>query len=132
MQRTILLGLLLGWAGTSSAIYVELLSRPETCGNMNGAISTNPSGTPPFIFAWTGPNGFTSTADTLFGLDAGIYDVMMIDGAQDTTYNSTEVMDQPDLGYGGGPTWAGVSGLLGYWGGACVGQCNGAGAFVEA
>ena len=99
---------------------------------MNGAISTNPSGTPPFIFAWTGPNGFTSTADTLFGLDAGIYDVMMIDGAQDTTYNSTEVMDQPDLGYGGGPTWAGVSGLLGYWGGACVGQCNGAGAFVEA
>ena len=99
---------------------------------MNGAIYSSPQGTPPFTFSWTGPNGYTSTADTLWNLDAGTYNVMMIDAVQDTAYGIIDVEDWADLGYFySGPTYAGAASVLGVWGGACVGECNGAGAFAE-
>lgn len=115
-----------------SAAIVGLYARPETCGNMNGAIYSSPQGTPPFTYSWTGPNGYTSAADTLWNLDAGTYNVMMIDAVQDTAYGIIDVEDWTDLGFNyQGPTYAGAASVLGYWGGACEGECNGAGAFVE-
>jgi gliding motility-associated-like protein len=49
----------------------------NTCfGEFNGSIDlTVAGGTPPFTFAWTGPNGFTATTEDISGLEAGAYSV---------------------------------------------------------
>ncbi|MBS1581438.1 MAG: gliding motility-associated C-terminal domain-containing protein, partial [Bacteroidetes bacterium] len=46
----------------------------------DGAIGTTVAGgSPAYAFAWTGPGGFTSSADTLSGLAAGTYAVAITD-----------------------------------------------------
>ncbi|WP_258540614.1 T9SS type B sorting domain-containing protein [Parvicella tangerina] len=42
-------------------------------GDANGTIDVTVTGNPTFDFAWTGPNGFTSTSEDLTGLEAGTY-----------------------------------------------------------
>jgi gliding motility-associated-like protein len=49
-------------------------------GGNTGSISITPSGgTAPYTFAWTGPNGFTSTNEDLQNLVAGTYQVTVTD-----------------------------------------------------
>ncbi|MCC6412506.1 MAG: gliding motility-associated C-terminal domain-containing protein, partial [Saprospiraceae bacterium] len=54
---------------------------PVKCtGETNGAISLMPSGgTAPYTYAWSGPNGFTSTNNNLTNLDNGTYVVTVTD-----------------------------------------------------
>jgi uncharacterized repeat protein (TIGR01451 family) len=88
-------------------------------------------GQPPYTYAWTGPNGYTAGTDSIFGLDGGLYTVEVTDALGATATANTEVLSQANLLYGGGPSWAGAGFITGYWGGACEGQCNGAGAFLD-
>lgn len=49
-------------------------------GSFDGSIDITPSGgTAPFTFAWTGPNGFTSTGQDINLLEAGQYDITATD-----------------------------------------------------
>jgi gliding motility-associated-like protein len=50
------------------------------CGTSVGAINITPTnGTAPYTFAWTGPNGYTSTTQNITGLAAGSYVVKITD-----------------------------------------------------
>ena len=46
-----------------------------SCNGMtNGFIRIDPiTGEPPYIYAWTGPDGFTATTNDISGLKAGVY-----------------------------------------------------------
>ncbi|HMQ75389.1 MAG TPA: choice-of-anchor L domain-containing protein [Flavobacteriales bacterium] len=49
-------------------------------GAADGSIAMTVSGaTPPYTFAWTGPNGFTSTAEDISGLSTGTYTFTVTD-----------------------------------------------------
>ena len=49
-------------------------------GEATGEISITPTGgTGPYIFAWTGPNSFTSSDEDITGLEAGSYDLTITD-----------------------------------------------------
>jgi len=51
-------------------------------GAATGAISVNVSGgTPAYTFAWTGPNGFTSTTQNLNNILAGVYNLTLVDAS---------------------------------------------------
>jgi gliding motility-associated-like protein len=52
-------------------------------GLSDGTISiTTTSGTPPYIYNWQGPGGFTATTETITGLKAGNYDLVITDSLQ--------------------------------------------------
>ena len=57
------------------SISINLSKVDVSCnGGADGSISLNATGgNPPLSFNWSGPNGFSSNNDTLFGLEAGIY-----------------------------------------------------------
>ena len=49
-------------------------------GLLDGAVDLNVSGgAPPYLFAWTGPNGFTAATEDISGLEAGDYNVTITD-----------------------------------------------------
>lgn len=54
---------------------------PVDCnGGTTGSIDIGPSGgTSPYNFAWTGPNGFSSTNEDISGLEDGSYDLTITD-----------------------------------------------------
>lgn len=132
MLRLSSLLVLLVTAHTARAISVGVYTRAETCNNLNGAAWCQViGGQMPYTYAWTGPNGYTATTDSIFGLDAGEYFLTVTDDLGATAQASGWVDDLVQLPAGFGPTWAGAYSVTGYWGGACDGQCNGAGAFVE-
>jgi gliding motility-associated-like protein len=62
-----------------------------SCTATNGAIAVSPSGgTPQYTYSWTGPNGFTSTAQNLSNLASGTYSLTVTDAnncTQTTTIN---------------------------------------------
>jgi gliding motility-associated-like protein len=59
------------------------------CGTSIGAISITPTnGTAPYTFAWTGPNGFTSTNQNIANLVAGSYTVIVRDANSCSTTSS--------------------------------------------
>ncbi|MBL7985864.1 MAG: T9SS type A sorting domain-containing protein [Flavobacteriales bacterium] len=114
------------------AIVASAGSRPETCNNTNGAAWCSVGGgQPPYTYAWTGPNGYTATTDSIFGLDGGTYSVVITDNLGATATANTTVGSLANLPNGYGPTLAGAYLVTGFWGGACEGQCNGAGAFAD-
>lgn len=55
-------------------------TRPLCNGQSNGALNlTATGGIPPYAFAWTGPDGFTSTSEDLVGIGAGSYTITVSD-----------------------------------------------------
>ena len=65
-------------------------------GDSNGSIIiTEVGGSGPFNHSWTGPNGFTSSNDTLTGLFAGTYHVLISD-ANGCSKNDSITLTQPD------------------------------------
>ncbi len=63
-------------------------------GDNSGVIDVNPSGgTPPFTFSWSGPGGFTSANEDLTGLQAGVYELSLTDGAGCIHLFSFEVLE---------------------------------------
>jgi len=67
-----------------------------SCFNMsNGSIKiTTTNGTPPFIFTWTGPSGFTATTPAISGLRAGTY-VLQITDSLACNVTQTFVLTEP-------------------------------------
>ncbi len=131
MRHLILvLALLSSTAGL--AIGISAATRPETCGNSNGqAYGYGNGGQPPYTYAWTGPSGYTANVDSITGLVGGSYTVVVTDALGATATTTVVVESLANLLDGSGPTLAGAYPLTGYWGGACAGLCNGAGAFVD-
>jgi gliding motility-associated-like protein len=66
-----------------SNIDIQLEATNSSCsGNGTGSITVTPIGALlPLTYAWTGPNGFTSDAETLTGLAPGEYCVVVTDAA---------------------------------------------------
>lgn len=66
-------------------------------GGNNGFINISPTGgTSDYIFAWTGPNGFTSTEQNLTGLVAGTYEITLTDTNNCTALSSTYTLTEPE------------------------------------
>jgi len=62
------------------AVSVDLVTDVSCNGESTGAIDITPiGGTSPFIFNWTGPNGFTSTDEDLTNLAVGDYSLSISD-----------------------------------------------------
>jgi gliding motility-associated-like protein len=62
------------------AVVVDNIIHVDCNGEATGAIDITPSGgTPVLTFAWTSPNGFTSTSEDLNSLEAGTYDLTITD-----------------------------------------------------
>ena len=63
-------------------------------GLSDGSIHVNPTtGSAPYIYAWTGPNGFTAATKDISGLEAGSYYLLIVDSRQckaNETINLTE------------------------------------------
>ena len=64
-------------------IQVASVKTDISCGGFtDGAIDiTVTGGTPPYLFAWSGPSGFTATTEDLTGLEAGSYSLTITDGS---------------------------------------------------
>lgn len=48
------------------------------CGALGSIDLSVNSGTGPFVYSWTGPNGFTATTEDIASLDAGVYTVDIV------------------------------------------------------
>ena len=58
-----------------------VVTTPLCAGAQNGAINlTTTGGVAPYLFAWTGPGGFTSSSEDLVNIGAGTYTVSVTDG----------------------------------------------------
>lgn len=111
----------------SAALQVIVNVVPETCGNANGTAWAIPyGGTGPYTYAWTGPNGFTATIDSLTNLEAGTYEVTVTDALLATAVQSGIVDDLANLMEGYGGLFSALEPIIGYMGHACPGECNGA------
>ena len=72
------------------------LSEPTCSGGSNGSISIEVSGgNEPYIFAWTGPAGFSSSNQNLSNLAAGTYNLTVSDDS-DCESTATYILDAPD------------------------------------
>ncbi len=82
---------------TYSKILSDYNGYNITCNGLtNGFIKINPtSGEPPFIYSWTGQDGFTSSAKDVSGLKAGSYTLTITDRNFCT---STETFDMKEPG----------------------------------
>lgn len=62
----------------------------------NGSITETVSGgTPPYLYAWTGPNGFTSSALSVLNLSGGAY-ILRVSDAVGCTAVSNATITEPD------------------------------------
>ncbi len=69
----------------------------QCIGDSSGSVFTNISGgVAPYILNWTGPNGFSSTNDSLFDLLAGQYFLSLTD-QNNCEYNATIILNEPPL-----------------------------------
>lgn len=69
---------------------------PACAGQNNGSISVTASGgTPPYTYAWTGPNNFTSTNEDISNLVAGTYKLTVKDAANGTKTSTDIVLTAP-------------------------------------
>ncbi|MBK9451741.1 MAG: HYR domain-containing protein [Bacteroidetes bacterium] len=54
---------------------------PATCGASNGSATVSvANGTAPISYSWTGPSGYSSFSQSISGLAAGTYNVLVVDG----------------------------------------------------
>ncbi len=96
-------------AGCSSAPVVVNVIQPDgitigtpqvtniTCKNGGNGIVTEivSGGTAPYVFSWTGPNGFTSAAQNISGLSGGTYSLNVSD-ANKCSASTTATVNEPD------------------------------------
>lgn len=84
--------------GPVAPLSVVMDSTDLTCfEDMSGAVDITVSGgTSPYTFAWTGPNGFTSTTEDLNSLEAGVYTVDIIDDNRCELLSNSITVVQPD------------------------------------
>ncbi|MEO1514638.1 MAG: T9SS type A sorting domain-containing protein [Bacteroidota bacterium] len=78
-----------------SALALTISSTDETNGGGNGTASVQASGgTSPYSYAWTGPAGFSSNAQNIQGLSAGVYNVLVTDASGCTISGSATIVNQ--------------------------------------
>jgi gliding motility-associated-like protein len=82
-----------------SSIAVELTATPVSCdGGANGTISVNVrDAIEPYTYSWSGPDGFTSNADSLSGVAAGEYCVTVTDAAGCVNTACVDVIESNEL-----------------------------------
>ena len=82
-----------------SSIAVELTATPISCeGGANGTISVIVrDAIEPYTYSWSGPDGFTSTADSLSGIEAGEYCVTVTDAAGCENTACVDVIESNEL-----------------------------------
>lgn len=82
-----------------SSIAVELSATPVSCNSgANGTISVIVrDAIEPYEYSWTGPGGFTSSADSLSGLAAGEYCVTVTDAAGCINAACINVIEENEL-----------------------------------
>ena len=80
-------------------IFIGLISTNVLCyGDNTGAISITPSaGLSPYTYSWIGPNGYTSIAQNIFNLAAGIYSVIVTDANACEQSKSITISESPEL-----------------------------------
>ncbi|MGD0756169.1 MAG: PKD-like domain-containing protein, partial [Bacteroidales bacterium] len=65
-------------------------------GLTNGFIHVDPTtGSPPFVYTWTGPNGFTATSKNILDLAAGQYQLLIVDSNE---CKASEIFDLTEPG----------------------------------
>jgi gliding motility-associated-like protein len=71
-----------------------------SCNGMaNGSIDINPTnGLAPFIYTWTGPNGFTATTEDISDLKAGQYRLLITDNNYCTATETINLTEPGSLG----------------------------------
>ena len=68
-------------------------------GKSDGSIQINPtSGTPPYIFSWQGPSGFSATTKDISGLSAGQYILNITDSKMCSSIETIELTEPGRLG----------------------------------
>lgn len=68
-------------------------------GRADGQITVTPtSGKAPFLYYWTGPNGFTASTNDLTGLKAGEYRILITDGNMCTAVDTIQLHEPGPLG----------------------------------
>ena len=79
-------------------VLIAFTNQVLCAGDFTGAIDvTVTGGNAPFDFSWTGPNGFTSADEDIFGLEAGNYTIDVEDDLGCTTSASYEIEEQIDI-----------------------------------
>lgn len=66
-------------------------------GSDDGYIATSMSGDTLYNYSWTGPNSFTSTADSISGLEAGMYFLTVTGNASWCLVEDSLVINQPTM-----------------------------------
>ncbi len=76
----------------SNMLLNATVTRPLCQGNTNAAINLSVTGgTAPYSYSWSGPGGYTSSAEDLVGIAAGTYTVTVTDGAACSAVQSFNV-----------------------------------------
>lgn len=77
-------------------IEVEVDETPASClGLSDGALLINVTGgSPPYVFSWTGPQGFTSSSQNIAGLMSGQYFLTITD-SHNCVHQAAAVIDAP-------------------------------------
>lgn len=80
----------------STVLTASTTSQNIICfGDNNGqAAAVVSGGVEPFTYAWTGPNGFTSSSASISGLAAGVYTVEITD-ANNATFTQSVTISEP-------------------------------------
>ena len=81
------------------AINPNVVANNNTCFGVNTAsITTNiTGGIPPYTINWSGPNGFTSTANNITSIAPGVYNVTIDDAGGCPFSNSYTITEPADL-----------------------------------
>jgi gliding motility-associated-like protein len=65
----------------------------------NGFINVEPTtGTPPFVYTWTGPAGFSASTKNISGLGAGQYTLLIVDSNECTVTETFDLTEPGQLG----------------------------------
>lgn len=78
-----------------SPLWVSLISTDICCnGSTDGIVDATITGdSPPYIFSWTGPNGFSANSEDISGLAAGVYNVVVSDAIGCVISDSIEIFE---------------------------------------
>lgn len=75
-----------------SALVTDLLCFEDGTGSITLEVS---GGTPGYFYSWTGPDGYTSSDEDIFGLQAGDYQLNLLD-ANDCPLDTIFTVNEPD------------------------------------
>ena len=85
--------------GSPDELTLNITEIAISCfGNADGSHTANISGgTAPFSYDWTGPNGFSSTLQTISALDSGLYSLTITDSNDCTVSGSGHISEPAQL-----------------------------------